>query len=630
MAVCNIFTELNKPTGNFLMFSNYTEDICKYSVFDSNYRVVPSKFYALDADFKPLLDVYANKNQQIIDLKTKIDRVDSEISGINDNIKFLESTEINSYIYKYKTRINTKEDYIELELNKDQNTNNFDVANPSITTRSIRVYAGAFFSIACSKNFKQVIFTVDTDSKAKNVALNNGWMLASDAVVSTSTNSTFKVITQNPNVNLTIRGRNQSNTSDAQLSIKRIEILFDDNSTQIIPLDDLDFSDYIWDVYLTNKETIIKDNVSIREQIDIFKQQIKDLRTSVLDDQNTVNQFYNTIIPRKFQNRYENWLALQKNGVFEDSSFNPAGALWQFLFGIGLLDLVGYVKDDVKNNDKDVVDENLYNTNIVYEGTINLESYDLHNDTGYAEIVCHIPSETSAKTYSMRPGTSVIIKIDKNYIEGFEGDDTYALDEDDKEVNYFTNINTTKGLELEATNNSNTKYKFNTIVVCYDVYEGGTLKYTDLPLGVYFMGLFNGTTMENEKTIYIANGDAFGASTTYTLRICTRFTPSTSSDKLGTVVDDDNANLGYLLSKLADSMNTMEEILKNAHTDNVTLKDTLNIIKNNRTNVPYLVSGGENTPQYWYVNGKCISEVPFNTIATSQEVDKTFEEILGV
>ena len=144
------------------------------------------------------------------------------------------------------------------------------------------------------------------------------------------------------------------------------------------------------------------------------------------------------------------------------------------------------------------------------------------------------------------------------------------------------------------------------------------------------MGLFNGTTMENEKTIYIANGDAFGASTTYTLRICTRFTPSTSSDKLGTVVDDDNANLGYLLSKLADSMNTMEEILKNAHTDNATLKDTLNIIKNNRTNVPYLVSAGENTPQYWYVNGKCISEVPFNAIATSQEVDKTFNEVIGV
>lgn len=404
MAVCNIFTELNKPTGNFLMFSNYTEDICKYSVFDSNYRVVPSKFYALDVDYN--------------------------------------------------------------EINKEFYTN------------------------------------------------------------------------------------------------------------------------------------------------------------------------INVGIPRKFQNRYENWLALQKNGVFEDSSFNPAGALWQFLFGIGLLDLVGYVKDDVKddvkNNDKDVVDENLYDTNIVYEGTINLESYDLHNDTGYAEIVCHIPSETSAKTYSMRPGTSAIIKIDKNYIEGFEGDDTYALDEDDKEVNYFTNINTTKGLELEATNNSNTKYKFNTIVVCYDVYEGGSLKYTGLPLGVYFMGLFNDTTMENEKTIYIANGDAFGASTTYTLRICTRFTPSTSSDKLGTVVDDDNANLGYLLSKLADSMNTMEEILKNAHTDNVTLKDTLNIIKNNRTNVPYLVSGGENTPQYWYVNGKCISEVPFNAIATSQDVDKTFNEVLGV
>ena len=470
MAVCNIFTELNKPTGNFLMFSNYTEDICKYSVFDSNYRVVPSKFYALDVDFPK-----------------KLSELQQEISELQQEIEELEERSI-----ILSNEIGAKEDEL-----------------------------------------KQLI-----DGGAE------------------------------------------------QEEIERCE-----------------------------------------EELAELKSQrsLCDTKVAYNEAKLTIYKNPNKYIPRKFQNRYENWLALQKNGVFEDSSFNPAGALWHFLYGIGLLDLVGYVK----NNDKDVVDENLYDTNIVYEGTINLESYDLHNDTGYAEIVCHIPSETSAKTYSMRPGTSAIIKIDKNYIEGFEGDDTYALDEDDKEVNYFTNINTTKGLELEATNNSNTKYKFNTIVVCYDVYEGGTLKYTGLPLGVYFMGLFNGATMENEKTIYIANGDAFGASTTYTLRICTRFTPSTSSDKLGTVVDDDNANLGYLLSKLADSMNTVEEILKNAHTDNVTLKDTLNIIKNNRTNVPYLVSGGENTPQYWYVNGKCISEVPIY-IATSQEVDKTFNEVLGV
>ena len=51
MAVCNIFSPLSNPTGNFLMFSNYTDDMNRYRVQDSKYRVAPSKFYAVDVDF---------------------------------------------------------------------------------------------------------------------------------------------------------------------------------------------------------------------------------------------------------------------------------------------------------------------------------------------------------------------------------------------------------------------------------------------------------------------------------------------------------------------------------------------------------------------------------------------------
>ena len=51
MAVCNIFSPLSNPTGNFLMFSNYTDDMNRCRVQDSKYRVAPSKFYAVDVDF---------------------------------------------------------------------------------------------------------------------------------------------------------------------------------------------------------------------------------------------------------------------------------------------------------------------------------------------------------------------------------------------------------------------------------------------------------------------------------------------------------------------------------------------------------------------------------------------------
>lgn len=462
MAVCNIFTKIEKPTGNFLMFSNYTEDLCKYRVFDSNYRVAPSKFYALDVDFP----------KKLSELQLEVDELNKKLEILSD-------------------QITTKDDELQQLINSGAEQEDID---------------------RCEEEL--VVLNSQRDSYNKQVS-----------------------------------------SKEAQIAIYR-----------------------------------------------------------------NLNKY----IPRKFQNRYENWLALQKNGVVKNNSFNAPAALWQFLYGVELLELKEY-----ENSNDEIQNTNQFETNIVYEGSISLESYDLHNDMGYGEIVCHIPSETKAKTYKMIPGKTEIVEFNKNYIEGYTEGVDYELDEDDKEVNWLTNINDTEDLPISSEDNDAPSYKFNTIVVCYDVYEGGTLKYKNRPLGVYFTGVFdeNGA-MSNEKTIYIGNDDVFGASTTYTLRICTRFTPSTSSDTLGPIVDDDNANLGYLLSKLSDSMDKMEKILNDAHVDNTTLKVTLNIIKNNRTNVPYIVGDGVKTPQYWYVNGKCVGEIP-NPIATEEEVIKTFDDTIG-
>lgn len=49
MAVCNLFKPLN-PDGNFLMFSQYAEDLTKMTS-KSNYRVSPSKFMALNLNY---------------------------------------------------------------------------------------------------------------------------------------------------------------------------------------------------------------------------------------------------------------------------------------------------------------------------------------------------------------------------------------------------------------------------------------------------------------------------------------------------------------------------------------------------------------------------------------------------
>ena len=54
MAICNIFRELTKETGNFLMFSQYSNDLTRGYIQHESYRVVPSRFIAFDIDYSKL------------------------------------------------------------------------------------------------------------------------------------------------------------------------------------------------------------------------------------------------------------------------------------------------------------------------------------------------------------------------------------------------------------------------------------------------------------------------------------------------------------------------------------------------------------------------------------------------
>lgn len=387
MAVCNRFTQLENPTGNFLMFSNYTEDICKYSVFDSNYRVVPSKFYVLNADFA---------------------------------------------------------------------------------------------------NF------------------------ASDR---------------------------------------------------------------------------------------------------------------NTTVPKLFQNRFENWVAAKKNEQITYDIFNETNAFWGFISSMGLL------PTKIENN-------HMYFNTIKYIGDISLESYDLHNDMGYAEIICHIPSEATIKKYysdnwnisSEEPEYLGEIGSNNNYYcWGWTNDENAMLDGSDFNYHYLNNQDLTKGPEFSSEDDKDTTtYSFNMVIVCYDIYENGSLKYEGRPMGVYFPGIFDESgNMTNTKNIYVANADAFGASTTYALRICTRFTPNSLNESKDTIItsQEDYANMGYVLSKLADSIDTMNEISKNFAQYKKDIADVLAQIKNNRTNVPYIVD--DHGTQYWCVNGRKVVEIP---MANIEEVSKVLDD----
>ena len=54
MAICNLFRTLSKETGNFMMFGQYADDLTKHHVQYHSYKVVPTKFAALDINYSTL------------------------------------------------------------------------------------------------------------------------------------------------------------------------------------------------------------------------------------------------------------------------------------------------------------------------------------------------------------------------------------------------------------------------------------------------------------------------------------------------------------------------------------------------------------------------------------------------
>jgi hypothetical protein len=75
MAICNLFKKLTKQTGEFLMFSQWAEDLTQNHAKGYKYRAVPSKFIAANIDFKELLQSgYSESNDLNISLPTYLQK----------------------------------------------------------------------------------------------------------------------------------------------------------------------------------------------------------------------------------------------------------------------------------------------------------------------------------------------------------------------------------------------------------------------------------------------------------------------------------------------------------------------------------------------------------------------------
>lgn len=319
----------------------------------------------------------------------------------------------------------------------------------------------------------------------------------------------------------------------------------------------------------------------------------------------------NVDFPTYLQNYFENGCAVCKN--MEDVEWNPtisSNLFWNAMIEGGLINVKSTGKSDVKN----------YVNEFKYINDINIQSYDEVNGMGYSEMYCYIPNEAKEYMYGcsdLRESNSITTVSE--FVEGYSEDDNNNLlslnitpDHKyfiDKRLDfYFDNK------EVGIKSVSSDKYEVNCIIILYNINscdeDGNNVAiYENIPLGIYLPGVFDeGTSdMTNIITKHVNNSDIFNSGTSYGIRVCSRFSIIPNIDfiksvDVSSVSSDEYSSLCQVMGGISDNLNEMMSVVKSSMHESETLKNTLDIFKKSRTNVPYPID--INGTKYWYVNGR--------------------------
>ena len=174
-------------------------------------------------------------------------------------------------------------------------------------------------------------------------------------------------------------------------------------------------------------------------------------------------------------------------------------------------------------------------------------------------------------------------------------------------------------------------FTFNTVAVFYDIVakdEEGNYHsiYENIPLGVYFTGPVEGSTLKNEVKKYISHDDIYGQGTAYGLRITTKFSAHpclNSSCEEHTHAEVVYAGQSYAeAAAVIDSMRAAGDAVLAAVSQNsafnTALMNHLSQFRNKNTNIPYIRTvGGDD---YWFVNGRNTGRRVNGVSATVQEI----------
>lgn len=324
---------------------------------------------------------------------------------------------------------------------------------------------------------------------------------------------------------------------------------------------------------------------------------------------------FNEGIPKYFQNVFENGCAYCR----EHTEWTPdisRNIFWNCMYEGGFITPIDYLQ---------------YKTikEIMYYGDITLHSYNEHKGMGYGEIYCYIPTDAQKMNcqYISNISTNTNREFISNTSTTLEGLPYKEID--DYKQTYYINKDFTLSFDSTKDTNTNeelvklpndvsiTKYNVNTIILLYSIFKkvnnDWIIEYESIPMGIYFTGMIeNDGKVNNTITKYVTT--SYGTGTSYGLRICTRFTATSQQGILKNteiIVDNsDYTNICQLMSAMNENLDRMLDVTKSATNTSQHYKDLLSIIKNNRTNVPYVKT--INGVSYWFVNGKMVSAVSGN------------------
>ena len=313
------------------------------------------------------------------------------------------------------------------------------------------------------------------------------------------------------------------------------------------------------------------------------------------------SSFDNKTLPNLLQNNFENGCSFLRDNLLNDWTPEISKNLFWNEIGEKLL-------SDNSNS-------------IVYCGDINIQSYSEQDNIGYNEIYCYIPNDAKKMKFNFESKNTLntSLEYDKDFICGYDGNDlgftglldiehVYPFQESLVLNGYNYQYNDKYDIDLSSyTYATDTSFKFNTVVVFYDI-SNGDVKFENIPLGMFVTGLINDGKMGGEITKYVSNGDIYDSGTSYGLRICNRFVVSPNSTELQntTVINsEEDGNypaLAQVMSAMTDSQSKMDEVINSIHKYQDGIKTHLAQFKDSRVNIPYIRYINE--VPYWFVNGK--------------------------